>query len=40
MWLRELKQGICNRLKGWMEREVQEGGDMGVPYLLLILVDE
>ena len=31
VWLRELKQGICNRLKGWMEREVQEGGDMGVP---------
>ena len=39
VWLRELKQGLCNRLKGWMEREFQERGDMGVPYLWLILVD-
>ena len=31
--LRELKQGLCDRLKGWMEREVWERGDMGVPYL-------
>ena len=28
VWLRELKQGLCDRLKGG---EVQEGGDMGVP---------
>ena len=27
-WLRELKQGLCDRLKGG---EVREGGDMGVP---------
>ena len=28
VWLRELKQGLCDRLKGG---EVQKGGDMGVP---------
>ena len=28
VWLRELKQGLCDRLKGG---EVHEGGDMGVP---------
>ena len=35
VWLRELKQGLCNNLEGWDgERdgmEFQEGGDMGVP---------
>ena len=31
VWLRELKQGLCDRLKGGMRRDVQEGGDMGVP---------
>ena len=34
VWLRELKQGLCDRLKGRMGpdgREVQEGEDMGVP---------
>ena len=29
VWLRELKQRLCNRLKDGMEREM--GGDMGVP---------
>ena len=33
--MQELKQGLCDNLKGWSgegdEREVQEGGDMGVP---------
>ena len=33
--LRELKQGLCDNLEGWDGegggREVQEGGDMGVP---------
>ena len=35
MWLRELKQGLCDKLEGWDwegdGREVREGGDMGVP---------
>ena len=34
VWLRELKQGLCDRLKGGMGpdgREVREGEDMGVP---------
>ena len=34
VWLRELKQGLCDNLEEWDgagdEREVQEGGDMGV----------
>ena len=34
VWLRELKQGLCDNLKGWDGvgdgKEVQEGGDMGV----------
>ena len=32
VWLRELKQGLCDWLKGGVERdgrEVWEGGDMG-----------
>ena len=33
--LRELKQGLCDYVEGWEGegdgREVQEGGDMGVP---------
>ena len=33
VWLRELKQGLCDSLEGWDEegdeREVWEGGDMG-----------
>ena len=35
VWLRELKQGLCDNLEGWDGerdgREIQEGGDMGVP---------
>ena len=35
MWLRELKQELCDRLEGWDGegdgREFQEGEDMGVP---------
>ena len=35
VWLRELKQGLCDNLEGWdgegEGREVREGGDMGVP---------
>ena len=35
VWFRELKQGLCNKLKGGLgegdRKEVQEGGDMGVP---------
>ena len=30
VWLRELKQGLCDRLKGGMGGR-WEGGDMGVP---------
>ena len=35
VWLGELKQGLCDYLERWDreadEREVEEGGDMGVP---------
>ena len=35
VWLRELKQGICDNLEGWNGKgdgaEVCKGGDMGVP---------
>ena len=35
VWLRERTQGLCDWLEGWdgerARREVQEGGDMGVP---------
>ena len=35
LWLRELKQGICDNLEVWDGkgdgREVREGGDMGLP---------
>ena len=35
VWLRELKQGLCDSLEGWDgegdKRGVWEGGDMGVP---------
>ena len=35
LWLRELKQGLCDNLEGWDGegdgREVPERGDMGVP---------
>ena len=35
VWFKELKQGLRNNLKGWdgegNGREVQEGGDMGIP---------
>ena len=31
VWLRELKQGLCNNLKGWDGAEVQEGGNMCMP---------
>ena len=34
--LRELKPGLCNNLEGWGGkrglRDIQEGGDIGVPY--------
>ena len=35
VWLREFKQELCDGLEGWDGegdgRDVQEGGDMGVP---------
>ena len=35
VWFKELKQGLCNSLKGWdgegNGRGAQEGGDTGVP---------
>ena len=35
VWVRELKQGLCDHLEGWDGegdgREVREGVDMGVP---------
>ena len=35
VWLRELKQGLCDNLEGWDEegdeREVQEGGNLHTP---------
>ena len=35
VWLRELKQGLCDSLEGWGgegdRSEVQEGVDMGAP---------
>ena len=35
VWIRELKQGLCDHLEEWdgegYGREVQEGGDMGIP---------
>ena len=35
VWLRELKQGLCDNLEGWDGegdgREAREGGDMGIP---------
>ena len=35
LWLRELKQGLCNNLEGWdvagNGREVQKGGDIFIP---------
>ena len=35
VWLKELKQGLCDNLEGWDGeedgREVREGGNMGVP---------
>ena len=35
VWLRQLKQGVRIKLEGWDGegdgKEVQEGGDMGVP---------
>ena len=35
VWLRELKQGLCNNLEGWDgegdEREAQKGGDICIP---------
>ena len=39
--LRELKQGLCNRLKGGVGREMGErsGREMTWVYLFLILVD-
>ena len=35
VWLRELKQGLCDSLEGWDRendgRESREGGDISVP---------
>ena len=31
LWIRKLKQGLCNNLEGWDGREVQEGGDICIP---------
>ena len=35
VWLRELKQGLCDHLEGWDgegdRREVEEGGDTCIP---------
>ena len=35
VWLRKLKQGLCDNLEGWDGeedgKEVRDGGDMGVP---------
>ena len=31
VWLRKLRQGLYDTLKGGMGREVGEGGDTGVP---------
>ena len=35
VWLRKLKQGLCTNLEEWVGvgdgREVQEGGDKGLP---------
>ena len=35
VWLRKLKQGLCNNLEGWDGEgdgtEVQKGGDMCIP---------
>jgi len=35
LWLREFKQGLCNKLGGWdgegAGMDVWEGGDMGLP---------
>ena len=35
VWLRKLKQGLCINLEGWDGegdgREVQKGGDIGIP---------
>ena len=35
LWLRKLKQGLCNNLEGWDAvrngREVQKGGDICIP---------
>ena len=35
LWLRKLKQGLCNNLEGWdvagNGREVQKGGDICIP---------
>ena len=35
IWLRELKQGLCDNLQGWVGeedgREAWKGGYMGVP---------
>ena len=31
IWLRELKQGLCDNLEGWDGEEIQEGGDICTP---------
>ena len=40
LWLRELKQGLWDNLEGWDGegggKKVQDGGDMGVPGLILV----
>ena len=41
VWLRELKQGLCDRLKGGVEREMEgrSGKEVTWVYIWLILVD-
>ena len=31
VYLRELKQGLCDNLEGWVGEEIQEGGDICTP---------
>ena len=31
VYLRELKQGLCDNLEGWDGEEIQEGGDICTP---------
>ena len=31
VWLRKLKQGLCDNLEGWDGEEIQAGGDICTP---------